>query len=111
MGVVAICPQRSEFLKKMRDKLGLSFAILRDEGNKYAEQLGLRFVLPDYLQEVYLRLKIDLPRVNGDSSWSLAIPARYVIKQDGVISAADINADYTTRPEPLKTLEDVKKII
>lgn len=109
--LVAICPQRPEFLKKMRDKHGLSFDILRDEGNEYAEKLGLRFVLPIYLQEVYLRLNIDLPRFNGDSSWSLAMPARYVINRDGTVGAADISADYTSRPEPAKMVEDVKSMV
>lgn len=109
--LIAICPQRPEFLKKMRDKHDLSFDILRDEGNKYAEKLGLRFVLPVYLQEVYLRLNIDLPRFNGDSSWSLAMPARYVINRDGTIAAADISADYTSRPEPVKTVKDVRGMV
>jgi peroxiredoxin len=109
--LIAICPQRPEFLKKMRDKHGLSFDILRDEGNEYAGKLGLRFVLPSYLQEVYLRLNLDLPRFNGDSSWSLAMPARYVINRDGTIAAADISADYTSRPEPAKTVEDVQGIV
>ncbi len=107
---MAICPQRPEFLKKMLEKHGLTFPVVRDEGNRYAEEMGLRFVLPDYLQEVYLEVGIDLPRVNGESSWSLPMPARYVIKTDGVIAAADINPDYTSRPEPEKTVEDLKSI-
>lgn len=28
------------------------------------------------------------------------MPARYVIGQDGVIAYAEVNADYTRRPEP-----------
>lgn len=107
---MAICPQRLEFLKEMRKKHGLTFEILRDEGNSYADELGLRFVLPDYLQEVYLELGIDLPRVNGESSWSLPMPARYVVNRQGIIEAADVNPDYTSRPEPEKTVEDVLRI-
>jgi len=30
--------------------------------------------------------------------------ARYVIDKEGIIRAADVNADYTTRPEPSETL-------
>ena len=108
--VVAVCPQRPEFLKKMHDNHGLGFDILRDEGNQYATRMGLRFVLPEYLREIYLTLKIDLPRVNGEPSWSLAMPARYVINRSGVIVAADYDPDYTSRPEPEKTLEDVRRI-
>jgi len=107
---VAICPQRLEFLDEVRKKHGLTFEILRDEGNQYADELGLRFVLPDYLQEVYLELGIDLPRVNGESSWSLPMPARYVVNRQGIIESADVNPDYTSRPEPEKTVEDVQRI-
>jgi peroxiredoxin len=108
--LVAICPQRPEFLKKMREKHNLSFDILRDEGNRYAEKLGLRFVFPEYLQEIYLGLKIDVPRVNGDSPWSMAMPARYVVNQQGIVIAADFDPDYTSRPEPEKVLADLQSI-
>lgn len=108
--LVAICPQRPEFLRKMKDQNNLSFDILRDEGNNYAEKLGLRFTMPDYLQEVYLSFKLDLPRFNGDSSWSLAMPARYVVNQQGTIAAADFDPDYTSRPEPEKTVKDLQNI-
>lgn len=107
---MAICPQRPEFLKKMREKHNIGFEILRDSGNVYAEKLGLRFVLPEELRDVYLKLSIDLPRLNGDPSWTLAMPARYVVKKDGVVAAADFDPDYTSRPEPLKTLADLEKI-
>ena len=88
----------------------MSFDILRDEGNRYAEKLGLRYIFPDYLKEIYLGLKIDVPRVNGDSSWSLAVPARYVVNQQGIVVAADFDPDYTTRPEPEKTVNDLQSI-
>jgi peroxiredoxin len=108
--LVAICPQRPEFLKKMVESNALTYPILRDEGNRYAQQLGLRFLFPDYLQKAYLDLKLDLSRVNGDPSWSMPVPARYVVKTDGIIAAADYDLDYTSRPEPLKTIEDLKNI-
>jgi len=108
--LVAICSQRLEFLKKMQEKHNLSFDILRDEGNRYAEKLGLRHVFPDYLQEVYRSIKIDVPRLNGEPSWSLAMPARYVVNKQGIVIAADFDPDYTTRPEPEKVLADLQSI-
>ncbi len=32
------------------------------------------------------------------------MPARYVIDKEGIIRAADVNANYTTRPEPSETV-------
>lgn len=109
--MVAFCPQRPEFLKQMQKKYGLRFDILRDQDNQYSAKFGLRHTLPDYLQEIYQSFGIDLPRVNGEPSWSLAMPARYIVNTDGVVTAADYNADYTNRPEPEKILEDLKKIV
>jgi peroxiredoxin len=107
---VALCPQRPEFLKLMKKKHGLTFDILRDEKNVFANKLGLDFTLPEYLQEIYLSFSIDLPRVNGDPSWTLAMPARYIVNKEGTIVSADFDPDYTNRPEPEKTLADLTRV-
>ncbi len=78
----------------------LDFPILSDPGNETAAAFGLRFVLPDYLIELYKSLKNDLPAFNGDTSWTLPMPGRFVIGQDGIIRYAEVNPDYTRRPDP-----------
>ncbi|VVD28241.1 Peroxiredoxin (fragment) [Paraburkholderia dioscoreae] len=61
---------------------------------------GLRFALPDYLVELYKNLKNDLPTFNNDPSWTLPMPARYVIGQDGIVLYSEVNPDYARRPDP-----------
>ncbi len=63
-------------------------------------RFGLRFELPNYLVALYKNLKNDLPGFNGDSSWTLPMPARFVIGADGALRYAEVNPDYTKRPEP-----------
>ena len=58
------------------------------------------FALPDYLVELYKGFKNDLPVFNDDPSWVLPMPARYVIGTDGIIAYAEVNPDYTQRPDP-----------
>lgn len=94
----------------MKSKNKLEFDILSDEENKVAESFGLKFAFPDYLKEIYQGFGADLERFNGDDSWTLPIPARYVVGQDGTITAADVHPDYTKRPEPSKTIDDLKKL-
>jgi hypothetical protein len=53
-------------------------------------------------------LGIDLVAYNGDESWTLPVPARYVVDGGGIIRAADVGVDYTHRPEPGKTLDDLR---
>lgn len=49
--------------------------------------------------------KIDIPAYNGDDSWTLPMPARFIVDQQGVIRAADVNLDHTVRPEPAAALQ------
>lgn len=95
----------------MAKKINLSIPILTDQDNAVAEEFGLVFSLPDELREVYLSFGIDLERHNGNSFWTLPMPARYVIAQDGKIYDAAVSVDYTTRPEPSETLDKLDMLI
>ena len=53
---------------------------------------------------------MDLEKFNGDSSWELPVPARYVIDRRNVIRSADLNYDYTFRPEPAETLAVLRNL-
>ena len=83
----------------------LSFELLRDFGNRVAEAYGLAFTLPDDLREIYLKFGIDLARGNGDGTWRLPVPARFVVDREGIIRAVDADPDYTRRSEPARTVE------
>jgi peroxiredoxin len=88
----------------------LAFEALRDFGNRVAEEYGLAFTLPDHVREIYLKLGIDLARGNGDGTWRLPIPARFVIDRAGIIRAVDADPDYTRRSEPAHTVEILRQV-
>jgi peroxiredoxin len=75
-----------------------------------AARFGLRFSLPEYLREVYRTFPLDLEKFNGDASWTLPMPARFLIDRDGTIRWAESDPDYTTRPEPEDTLEALRAL-
>ncbi len=103
--LIAISPQTAANSRRSQRDNGLTFPILSDPSNEVAAQFGLRWTLPDYLREVYLQVfKNDLAVINGDKSWTLPMPARYVVNQRGVIVSANVNPDYTQRPEPADLL-------
>jgi peroxiredoxin len=83
---------------------------LRDRGNQVAARYGLGYRLPEDLKQVYLKIGIDLARANGDDSWTLPVPARFVIDRAGMIHQADADPDYTHRPEPARTIEVLKSL-
>ena len=107
--LVAISPQTAANSRKSVRQNSLAFPILTDPHNDVAAAFGLRFALPDYLVELYKGLKNDLPAFNGDPSWTLPMPGRFVIGQDGVILYAEVNPDYTHRPETADMLPAIRR--
>lgn len=107
---MVISPQLEKYSKQVKSKNNLEFDVLSDQSNKIAEEFGLKFAFPDYLIEIYKGFGADLERFNGDDSWTLPMPARYVVNQSGVIVAADFDPDYTHRPKASKTVEDLKNM-
>ncbi len=106
--VVAISPQTAPNSRKSVRQNALTFPILSDVRNDVAARFGLRFALQDYLVDLYKSLKNDLTAFNGDPSWTLPMPARYVIAPDGIIAYAEVNPDYTRRPDPADLLPAIR---
>lgn len=107
--LIAISPQNPVNSRKSVRQNNLSFPILSDPHNDVAATFGLRFEMPDYLIELYKSLKNDLPVFNGDPSWTLPMPARFVVAQDGLVLYAEVNPDYTRRPEPEDMLPALRR--
>ena len=108
--LVAITPQIAEKNIEMVEKHGITFAMLSDPGTAYLSQLGIKFQVPDEVKKIYSGFGIDLVATNGDDSWTLPMPTRLLVTPDGIVRAADIDPNYTARPEPQKTLDDVKAL-
>jgi peroxiredoxin len=108
--MVAISPQNQDKNDELVEKHKLNFDLLRDEGNGYCNELGIVMTVAQEIQDIYGGFGIDLPTSNGESSWTLPMPTRLVVSQDGIVRAADIDANHTARPEPQKTLDDVEAL-
>ena len=98
--LVSADPQTAANSRKSQHSNKLGFPIVGDKGGELAEKFGLRWHLPEDLKAIHKQLGADLVAFNGDNSWTLPMPARYVIGQDSIIAYAEINPDYTRRPEP-----------
>ena len=108
--IVVITPELERYTRALHKKLNLSFDILTDLHLKVAEHFRLVFTLPDYLRELYKSFGSTLDRFNDEPEYRLPIPARYVIDKQGIIRAANANADYTIRPEPSETLRQLRAL-
>jgi peroxiredoxin len=101
--IVVLTPELERYTRAMHKKLNLTFDILTDLHLKTAEQFRLVFTLPDYLRE--------LDRFNDEPEYRLPMPARYILDKEGIIRSADVNADYTVRPDPSETLAKLRAMI
>ena len=98
--LLAISQQSAKNSRVSKRQNNLSFPILTDQDGELAQQFGLRWTLQPYLIEFFKLFKVDLPAIHENDKWTLPMPARYVIGQDGSIAYAEVNPDYTRRPEP-----------
>jgi len=102
MGVslVAISPETQRQSDFAAQQHRIPFPLLHDPGAKLAEQFGLVYTVPEYHQKYLKSIMVNLPFINGESSWRLPLPATYVVDQSGRILFAEAHADFRVRPEP-----------
>lgn len=98
--LIAISMQGAADSRKSQKDNNLTFPILTDKAGELAEKFGIRWTLQDYVIPVHSGFGVELPKIHGDGRWNLPMPARYVIDTDGSIAYAEVNPDYTRRPEP-----------
>ena len=96
--LLAISPQMPQRSVRLLRAKGLTFEMLHDEGGKVAEAFGVLHGMSADLIEVYRGFGIDLERFNGEASWTLPMPARYVVAESGIVQSAVVDPDYTRRP-------------
>ncbi len=102
--LVSISQQTIEENAKAHTQLKLGFPILSDRGGRIAELFGVRWRIPEILRESHRKSGIDLPLLNGDVSWTLPIPARFIIDRVGLIAFSEINPGQSGRSPPRDVL-------
>jgi len=108
--IVVLTPGLERYTRALHKKLNLTFDILTDLHLKTAEEFRLVFTLPDYLRELYKSFGSTLDRFHDETEYRLPMPARYIIDKQGIIRAADVNADYTIRSEPSETVRQLRTL-
>ncbi len=94
--IVAIMPDRQEFVADFRSQSHVPFPILSDMDNGYALSLNLAIWVGAEMQKM-MEGRQDLPAYQGNSSWTLPIPATFVVGRDGRIKARFMDPDYRNR--------------
>ena len=108
--IVVLTPELERYTRTLHRKLNLTFDILTDLHLRTAAEFRIVYILPDYLRDLYKSFGSALDRFHDEPEYRLPMPARYVIDKTGIIRAADVNADYTIRPEPSETVKVLRAL-
>lgn len=99
--LIAISPQKSDDSLSFLEKNQLALNVLSDCGLSVSSKYNLVYELPEYLQNAYKSLGLDLEKLNGDGSWRLPLAATFIINRQGLICYSFIDVDYKKRMEPI----------
>jgi peroxiredoxin len=94
--IVAIMPDLQKFVEELKSQSNVPFPILTDMDNGYALSLNLTVWVGVEIRKM-MEGRLDLPAVQGNSSWMLPIPATFVVGRDRLIRARFIDPDYRNR--------------
>ena len=104
--VVAISPEKPEYLEKTMEKTEASFRLLHDEGYRISNAYDVTFTPETRRRVVYNTvLNADLKEAHSDESQRLPIPATYIIDRDGTIIWRQFDPDYRKRSHVSDILE------
>lgn len=98
--LVAVTPELADRIETTAGRIETDFPVLHDAHNAFARTLGLVFELPEAVRAHFTQIGIELPEYNGDATFSLPVPATYVIGRDGEVAWAFVDTDFTRRAEP-----------
>jgi len=94
--IIAIMPDREEFVSDLRVSSKAPFLILTDMDNGYAMSLNLAIWMGAELQKI-VGARHDLVRFQASETWLVPIPATFVVAPDGRIKARFLDPDYRKR--------------
>lgn len=105
--LIALTPETPDSSLTTAEKHSLEFEVLTDTDNEIGKQYGVVYKMDDEYVN-FTKPFIDLSQYNGNDKNELPLSVTYIIGQDGIISYAFIDVDYTKRAEPSVLLEELK---
>jgi peroxiredoxin len=98
--IVSIMPDSAQFTADYAAASELPFPVLSDMDLGYSMSLGLIFLVGPDVQRLYREVGIDLERYHGNDGYFLPMAAKFVVGQDGLVKARQVNIEFRQRMEP-----------
>jgi peroxiredoxin len=110
--IVSIMPDSARFTSEYARHNDLPFPILSDIDLGYSLSLGLIFWVGPEITRLYRDVGIELEKYHGNQGYFLPMAAKFIVGQDGLVKARQVNIEFRQRMEPedviavLRTLRD-----
>jgi peroxiredoxin len=108
--LLAVSPELPDGSRATIDKNDLTFEVLSDLNSVVASAYGITFALAPTDRALFLEVKNDLGKANGDNTWVLPAPSTFVIATDATIHHARVEPDFTRRITPDEILSALRTI-
>lgn len=99
--IVAITPEKLEYLEPTIKKNKLGYNLLSDPGLKAGREFGVAWQNESYKH---------LPKFNGEGSYEIPLGVTYIINTDGQIAYSYIEEDYRKRADPADVVAALRKL-
>jgi peroxiredoxin len=105
--VIAISPEKSEFVNKSVQQTKASFSILSDSNYLIMKKYDVDYKVADSKVMTYKIFNLDINEANGDDSNVLPVPATYIIGTNGEVKWVHFNPDYKKRSSIKEILDQL----
>jgi len=107
--LIAITPEKPEFISKTIEKTKASYPLLYDKEMKIMKAYAVSFEVDERTVSRYKNADIDLTEANGQKDKVyLPIPAVYIISKEGSILYRFFDADYKKRPTVKEIIDNLR---
>lgn len=109
--VIAISPEKPEYLEQMSEKSGAQFTLLYDEYYKIATAFDVNYKpKSSQLMTYNVALGAKIKKSHTTDAQNLPIPATFIINQNGEITWRQFDPNYKTRSSVKEIIENLKTL-
>jgi peroxiredoxin len=108
--VVSIMPDSAQFTGSYAKQNELPFPILCDVDLGYSLSLGLIFWVGAEIRRMYEEVGVELEKYHGNQGFFLPMAAKFIVGQDGLVRARQVNIEFRERVEPKAIVAVLKQL-
>src|SRR5690349_5986171 len=108
--VVSIMPDSATLTADYAKQNDLPFPVLSDIDLGYSLSLGLIFWVGAEVQRLYQDVGVDLEKYHGNAGYFLPMAAKFIVGQDGLVKARQVNLEFRERMEPATIVATLRSL-